>query len=1048
MNQHVYSSPSFSHSILFRCSQSLLVAGCVALVSAATTVTATPYASSLTNNSGTVSFRLNESADNVKLVWNNGQNSVDLGALPAGLHVNNAGVVGVFQVVVRKVSPTGFTIPVGPNRGGTNVISTDGNLLRFLQPRGVAVNTDPASPNFGRVYVANGAAGAITNTAFAGTRTLGDGIYMLNPDMSDALGLGDTARTAGLDFTTGGAVVPYRLSIGTDGNLYVADWSDSTGSLYVTDPNVSDGTGANVLGGQIGGPFPVTTNRVHGSIAAAVVEGSLAAGNLAAYVIDEDLQPDPASGTANARNSLWRHDIGGALPGPQTLPTRISTITPWINFASQTMDLSRGPNGYFYVNNYRSVGTDRGGLYVLDSAGALLWDSLSTSRTLANDATAPDLLRATGGGAVSPRGDYVAVINIETNGITVVPLVDGIPDLARRLVFDGMQTGSPQGRDLAFDIAGNLYAVSQGAQLMRVFSPGGTTTATTGSDGTFSVVRPQVSISVTVVDDLAGETGADTATFAVARDSDIAVDLAVNIALSGSAINGTDYASKPLTVTIPAGASAVDVIITPIDDNEAEFAESVVLSIAGGAGYTIGEQSVASATIVDNDRASLSIAALDASSQERFTSDTLSFTLTRKGDTNSELFVDYITTSGSAMAGIDFEEIGTQLYIPAGVVNQTFTVTVKDDVEAEGNESVCVTLVPGFDPYDVGTPSNACGTILDNESPPAQVLFADAFNVDSSANWVSQFGANNLVYDAQVLWAYDYSVRGISSAPSTPDGSTKGLFIQVNKSDTTASAAALNLYPTNQSFSGNFALRFDMFLNYGSAATTEHALAGLNHSSLLTNRVSQSATDTNNTTRGGDGVWVAIETDGSGNRDYTAYAATNQATLPPIVASRTAASLASVIPAPPYAVAGSPGKAWSQIELSQLDNVVSLKVNGNLVFQVTNTTVFKSGDIMIGHSDQFDSIGSTDNFVIFDNLVVVSLDLHIIRIQFSTADQVIIDFVSPQGGNASEMHLQAASTLGPGANWTDIAADIAATTEGFRATTTRTPGTQFFRIRR
>jgi hypothetical protein len=464
----------------------------------------------------------------------------------------------------------------------------------------------------------------------------------------------------------------------------------------------------------------------------------------------------------------------------------------------------------------------------------------------------------------------------------------------------------------------------------------------------------------------------------------------------------------------------------------------------------VGDQSVATATIADNDRASLSLVAVDTSAQERFAGDTLSFTISRKGDTNSELFVDYTTTSGTAVAGLDFEELGTQLYLPPGVVNQTFTVATKDDLEAEGNESVCVTLIPGFDPYDVGSPSNACGTILDNENPPAPILFADDFSADSSLDWVSRFGANNLIFDAQAVFAYDYSAKGIPSAPSTLDGSTKGLFVQVNKNEATAvgGAAALNLYPAGKTFAGNYALRFDMYLNFGSVATTEHALAGLNHSSLLTNRVTQSATDTSNTTRGGDGVWVAIETDASNNRDYTAYTATNQALPPAIVASRLASTLTSVIPAPPYAFAGSPGKAWSQIELNQINNVIALKVNNNLIFQYTNTTSYTSGTIMIGHSDQFDSIGSADNYVVFDNVQVIGLDLQIIRIQFSSSDQVVIDFMSPLGGNAAEMHLQAASLLGPGADWHDIAADISSTVDGFRAVAPRLPGTTFYRIRR
>jgi len=146
-------------------------------------------------------------------------------------------------------------------------------------------------------------------------------------------------------------------------------------------------------------------------------------------------------------------------------------------------------------------------------------------------------------------------------------------------------------------------------------------------------------------------------------------------------------------------------------------------------------------------------------------------------------------------------------------------------------------------------------------------------------------------------------------------------------------------------------------------------------------------------------------------------------------------------------VAGSPGKAWSQIELSQMNDVVALKVNNNLIFQYTNTSSFKTGTFMLGHSDQFDSVGSADNFVIFDNVQVVNLDFQIIRIQFSLNDQVVIDFVSPQGGNASEMHLQSATTLGP-SDWADIDAVISPTPEGFRAVAARTPETRFFRIRR
>ncbi len=1025
--------------------RSVLMSACISILPR---VQATPYASHVTNDNGTVSFRLNEAAAGVKVRWNGGANEVDLGPRSAGLQVVNVGASGGFQIVVENVSAAGFTVPTGLNRSGANQISVDGSLVRFPQPRGLAVNTDPASPHFGRVYVANAAAGAITVTNFPGARLAGDGIYLLNPDLTDALGDGDVARTGGLDFVTGATVAPYRLSVGADGNLYVTDWSDANGSLYVTDPDVSPGSGANVLGGPVGSPFPVTATRFHGSIAAAVVEGSLSAGDLVAYVIDEDLQPNPASTTANARNSLWRHDIGSAVPGPAALPTRVGTTTPWINSVSQTMDLSRGPDGKFYVNNYRSGGTDRAGVYVLDATGTELWNSLTASRVLLGDATAPDLLRATGGGAVSPDGAYLAVVNLETNGVTVVPLVDGLPDLARRLVFDGMGTAAPQARDLAFDRAGNLYVVSQGAQLLRVFSPGGATSAVTGSDGTFALSRPPVLVSAVVIDDLAAEGGADSATFSVTRDGDLGVDLTVNFTLSGQAVNGTDYGSVPLAVTIPAGSAGVEVVIAPTDDNESEFSESVVFALTGGPGYTVGPGSVASAAIVDNDRAFISIDAADGNAQERFSNDTLSFVITRRGETNSELFIDYLAVSGTATPGADADELPIQFFLPAGAVTLTQVVSVRDDLEAEGNETFCLTLVPGFDPYDVGTPGSACATILDNESLPAPVLFSDDLNLDRSADWLVRFGANNQIYDGSVIWAYDYSTRGIPVAPSTLDGTTVGVFAQVNKTNASvAGAAGINLYPAGQTFSGNYALQFDMFLAYGSASTTEHAMVGLNHSGLLTNRVTQSATDTNNTARGGDGVWAAIETDGSNNRDYTLYAATSQTAVPSIVASRTAASLASIIPAPPYAVAGSPGRAWAQVELGQFDNVIYLLVNNNLIFQYTNTTGFRSGTVMLGHSDQFDSVGNADNFVIFDNIRVVRLDFQIVNFEPLPDERVLIEFASPRGGRADEFQLQSASSLST-PDWTDVAGVVEPVPTGFRIVAAHTSTARFYRIKR
>src|SRR2546422_5387369 len=145
---------------------------------------ATSYASNLTNNSGVVAFRLNDAADTVRVIGNASTLTNDLGPLPRGLTVTNlsgSGMTGgVFQVIVSKV--------------GSGVPGLIGSSVAFNSPRGVAVNVRPASPNFGRVYVANSAAG-----------TKGDGLFLFGADLSDTFAQGATARTGGItNFAAGG----------------------------------------------------------------------------------------------------------------------------------------------------------------------------------------------------------------------------------------------------------------------------------------------------------------------------------------------------------------------------------------------------------------------------------------------------------------------------------------------------------------------------------------------------------------------------------------------------------------------------------------------------------------------------------------------------------------------------------------------------------------------------------------------------------------------------------------------------------------------------
>src|SRR5262249_50643214 len=142
---------------------------------------ATPYASSLTNSAGVVSFRLNQTTgtnDTVQVISGGGAVTNDLqlpGTTPInrGLIVTNLGIAaGPFKVYIKHV--------------GSGVISTKTPSLPFTARRGTVANNTPASPYFGWVYVANSAAGA-----------RGDGIFAFTSDLSDILNQGNTAKNGG-----------------------------------------------------------------------------------------------------------------------------------------------------------------------------------------------------------------------------------------------------------------------------------------------------------------------------------------------------------------------------------------------------------------------------------------------------------------------------------------------------------------------------------------------------------------------------------------------------------------------------------------------------------------------------------------------------------------------------------------------------------------------------------------------------------------------------------------------------------------------------------
>jgi hypothetical protein len=112
---------------------------------------------------------------------------------------------------------------------------------------------------------------------------------------------------------------------------------------------------------------------------------------------------------------------------------------------------------------------------------------------------------------------------------------------------------------------------------------------------------PPPTITVVASVPTSTEAGQTAGAFTISRAEATTQAVTVSFTLSGTAFHGTDYATVPLTATIPSGALSVNVPVVPIDDALVENNETAVLTLRTGVGYVVGSPSIATVNVVSDD---------------------------------------------------------------------------------------------------------------------------------------------------------------------------------------------------------------------------------------------------------------------------------------------------------------------------------------------------------------------------------------------------------------------------------------------------------------
>ncbi|MCI0536395.1 MAG: hypothetical protein L0Z50_14330 [Verrucomicrobiales bacterium] len=247
-------------------------------------------------------------------------------------------------------------------------------------------------------------------------------------------------------------------------------------------------------------------------------------------------------------------------------------------------------------------------------------------------------------------------------------------------------------------------------------------------EGIFVVVRRTLTqVTVAATDATAGEPNSsqDTGTFTFSRTGSTAAALTVNYAVGGTATSGTDFNSLGTAVSFAAGSATKTKLLNVLDDAAVEGNESVVLTLAGGSGYTVGSAASATVMIHDDDQAAavVTVAATDATAGEPDSGQgTGTFTFSRTGSTAAALTVNF-RVAGTAGSETDYNSIGTDVRFAAGAATATKTVRVINDEALEEAESVTVRLTSGSG-YTIGSPSLASVMIQDDDAAAAVVTVA------------------------------------------------------------------------------------------------------------------------------------------------------------------------------------------------------------------------------------------------------------------------------------------------------------------------------------
>ena len=194
--------------------------------------------------------------------------------------------------------------------------------------------------------------------------------------------------------------------------------------------------------------------------------------------------------------------------------------------------------------------------------------------------------------------------------------------------------------------------------------------------------------------------------------------LTLNYSVSGTATagSGNDFTIQNSgSLTVAAEATSVSIPVAINDDSVTESDETVILTLIGGTGYTLGGTTVHTLTITDNDSTSASFALSASSADEDAGTHNVTVNLSSAAPSGGLTLGYSVSGTATPGSGNDFtiENSGT-LSVAPGATTATIPVVISDDNAPENAETVILTLTGGAG-YTLGTATVHTLTITNDD---------------------------------------------------------------------------------------------------------------------------------------------------------------------------------------------------------------------------------------------------------------------------------------------------------------------------------------------